>query len=76
MKKKCIKDFDSLKFWISGKGLYDIFSAIMGKYGVNWKTKPCAQTAYMQEYSGLRKMFQLENSRAIYVWCFVYLLNH
>jgi hypothetical protein len=64
----------------TGRGLYELFSGIMEKYGINWKINLIARAydrvASMQsEYSGVRTLVQSENPKAIYVWCFVHLLN-
>ncbi|KAL5246233.1 hypothetical protein ACI65C_013641 [Semiaphis heraclei] len=64
----------------SGKGMFDTFCAIAEKYQINWKDKLCAQAydgaASMQgAYSGLKTFIQNENPRAVYIWCFVHILN-
>ncbi|XP_008179820.1 zinc finger MYM-type protein 1-like [Acyrthosiphon pisum] len=64
----------------TGLGMFNVFCDICIKYNIDWETKLCAQSydgaASMQgQYSGVRSYVQEKNPNAIYVWCFVHVLN-
>jgi len=64
----------------TGQGLFKCFKKITEEYAINWREHLCAQSydgaACMQGvYSGLRSLIQIENPKAIYIWCFAHQLN-
>ncbi|KAF0691945.1 zinc finger MYM-type protein 1-like, partial [Aphis craccivora] len=64
----------------SGRGLFNLFSDICAKYQLEWEKELIAQAydgaSTMQgEYQGLRTHIQLQNPRAVYIWCFAHILN-
>ncbi|KAL4126420.1 hypothetical protein QTP88_010642 [Uroleucon formosanum] len=64
----------------TGHGMFQLFSTICEKHGLDWKNNLYAQAydgvASMQgPYSGLRTLIQQKCPRAKYIWCCAHIIN-